>query len=734
MNTGAKKSRSKVSFLHGVRKYRGGVKQYLLLLFLPLFLGVVLLLSTYSVISDQIDAHGELLVRQFQLQASSMLNEAQLVTETLLQDSKFKESISGEDASVFNPSDVVSNIQHYIGGSEFIGHVYVIVPQQNRIYTESGYYLYGSLDELLNKSGLTVQDIYGTQPESWSILNDNYTPPFFTVDIRSEDGSTSIGTMVITLQMAQFLRIMYATDAELCCLFNDFCSISTIPVAFTEPDWYSDAGVSDLLGLPVKCVYYEQQDFTYLVAVSVKEYYAPVRLIVIGFALYFAVVLVAEFIYLVSISKRRYNQIAAMIEGLPHTLTSGDSDEELFIKIKKSLEDYQEKNKSDHERHRADTMRHVLLDHYEDAVLPQRVTEAGIPVICDGYYVVTFFVGNFTSPEEVDTQTNQDVIDLIFHTTLTKMAAGKAVVASVDIYPNYTAVICPKAGEDIRETVVSLVCDVVGLLEKNYGMTINTTISSYITNPGELAKAYQETLALHSFARSIDSDAELLLQEDVRSGAGLLLNGDYIKQLQILTNTLLVGKYDMVPTMVESILKYHVAPLRRNYEVAQLRLQGVAHLLAEAVYAGSPDGMDKEKAAFALRKSESVSALITVTEMVFANLSENRNEEDPVCRACAFIRDHVSDPNLNVPMICEAMDISVQHLSRLFRQKRDATIMEYVNSCRISMAKELLLDSRLTVAKISEQVGYSSTETFTRNFRRIEGVTPTDYRNLNRTN
>ena len=113
-------------------------------------------------------------------------------------------------------------------------------------------------------------------------------------------------------------------------------------------------------------------------------------------------------------------------------------------------------------------------------------------------------------------------------------------------------------------------------------------------------------------------------------------------------------------------------------------------------------------------------------------MSSAAGSEDVVSRACDYIASHLSDYNLSVPEVAEALEISVTHLSRLFRKKMNITIGEYINTTRIDRAKELLSGTSDTVAKISEQVGYSNTMTFTRNFRRYVNLTPSEFRTLNK--
>jgi YesN/AraC family two-component response regulator len=61
----------------------------------------------------------------------------------------------------------------------------------------------------------------------------------------------------------------------------------------------------------------------------------------------------------------------------------------------------------------------------------------------------------------------------------------------------------------------------------------------------------------------------------------------------------------------------------------------------------------------------------------------------------------------------------------------DNTIVEYINSHRIEIAKKLLLEQNYTVSKIAEAAGYNNTVTFTRNFKHYVGLSPSEYRSMN---
>jgi len=78
--------------------------------------------------------------------------------------------------------------------------------------------------------------------------------------------------------------------------------------------------------------------------------------------------------------------------------------------------------------------------------------------------------------------------------------------------------------------------------------------------------------------------------------------------------------------------------------------------------------------------------------------------------------------------VAQQVSLSSDHFSRLFRRATGGTFGEYVNRRRVAMAERLLGDSTQRVAEVCYASGFLSLPHFNRVFRRIAGVSPTQYR------
>ena len=83
---------------------------------------------------------------------------------------------------------------------------------------------------------------------------------------------------------------------------------------------------------------------------------------------------------------------------------------------------------------------------------------------------------------------------------------------------------------------------------------------------------------------------------------------------------------------------------------------------------------------------------------------------------------------LSMQDVAQAMNYSDTHFCRLFKQCFHINFSVYLNEFRVKQAKKLLVNTNLTVKEVSVSCGYRDTSYFIRVFKRLTGMTPSDYR------
>lgn len=87
--------------------------------------------------------------------------------------------------------------------------------------------------------------------------------------------------------------------------------------------------------------------------------------------------------------------------------------------------------------------------------------------------------------------------------------------------------------------------------------------------------------------------------------------------------------------------------------------------------------------------------------------------------------------NIQMQELCSLVNISPQHLCRIFKKCCGMRPVEYILRVRIDAAKELLANSCHEITKIADWCGFENDNYFWKTFKKITGLTPGEYRRIN---
>ena len=86
---------------------------------------------------------------------------------------------------------------------------------------------------------------------------------------------------------------------------------------------------------------------------------------------------------------------------------------------------------------------------------------------------------------------------------------------------------------------------------------------------------------------------------------------------------------------------------------------------------------------------------------------------------------------LSLQYVSKKLRVTAHNISQVISEKLDQTFYEMIAKYRIEEAKSILSDStynQLTIEDVADEVGYNSKSAFNRSFKKIEGMTPSAYR------
>ena len=107
--------------------------------------------------------------------------------------------------------------------------------------------------------------------------------------------------------------------------------------------------------------------------------------------------------------------------------------------------------------------------------------------------------------------------------------------------------------------------------------------------------------------------------------------------------------------------------------------------------------------------------------------SKESMENHLVSAAKRFLEEKAEEP-FRVNDLCAALGYSKSYLSKLFREQTGETIKGFAIRQKIKLAKRLIREGNLNFAQISDKLSFDNPQYFSRVFKRVTGLTPTEFK------
>ena len=120
----------------------------------------------------------------------------------------------------------------------------------------------------------------------------------------------------------------------------------------------------------------------------------------------------------------------------------------------------------------------------------------------------------------------------------------------------------------------------------------------------------------------------------------------------------------------------------------------------------------------------------SLTETEYGNslfISINERSDKFASDVIKILNDNVYG-SLSIDDVCKKINYSKAYVFKNFKLVTGKSVMEYYSNIKIKEAKKLLWESTLSVKEISEKLCFDTPNYFTKSFKKMVGVTPTEYR------
>lgn len=269
------------------------------------------------------------------------------------------------------------------------------------------------------------------------------------------------------------------------------------------------------------------------------------------------------------------------------------------------------------------------------------------------------------------------------------------------------------------------------------GVDFVCAISHFAGEASELAALYTE--AMEDINRVfLETDKAIFT-----SGAHESESGGYdydIDTEKKLMNNLVSGNEAEAVALMDRVFDYNINVMKISFSLFKVLLVEITGtLLKAALQENKTAEFDLNALYIGALNCTNTAGLHEIKEQIYRVIvdfcrSVRENEKSRSAKNYAPIRAyidaHYTNPDLNVNMIAEVFGYTPSHMSRLFKEQFGEGLADYIVKLRMKKAKELLVDTDRTVAAVGESVGFGSSTVFVRAFKRYEGITPKQYREI----
>ncbi|UPK41377.1 helix-turn-helix domain-containing protein [Paenibacillus pabuli] len=364
-------------------------------------------------------------------------------------------------------------------------------------------------------------------------------------------------------------------------------------------------------------------------------------------------------------------------------------------------------------------------------------SQTGISLHTNRGFVGILKVDGYGSPDSEEIIQELSVARLIVREA---MAAWNSEVLVTDWGTDLIAFVYPLSGDSMDKALCKCEAELEKLTHAVYrdyrvSTTIGTGSSYEVWN--DVGRSFNE--ARHALEYAIHTGKDHIMKfEDAVKETELYYYP--IESEQRLLNTLKAGEMEESNRILDQLFSRNFTERELSYDMTQqfiMELKGTFLKL-------EPKIMLDESLVEELK--DRVSA-IQVTDKVAVLQSKFHHLAKDVCQdvqrkkcnmhagfvneTIAYIQERYADANLTVYRIAEHMGKPEKYISQLFKEHTGENLSDYVEVVRINKAAELLRESQHTIDEIALTTGYNSAHSFRRAFKRVRGVLPSAYRQMN---
>jgi len=270
-------------------------------------------------------------------------------------------------------------------------------------------------------------------------------------------------------------------------------------------------------------------------------------------------------------------------------------------------------------------------------------------------------------------------------------------------------------------------------IQEQMHIYFTAAISNIHEDLSEIPEAYHEVMDAMEYRKLIGSSG-IIKYENIENHK---YTYDYPMQTeQILINCIKTGDPEKSKKILNEVIQANLYDTSYSGEMAKCLMFDLTSTIVKTMYEICDiEFIESVQPLKRLLNCNTVMEMKTqimlVLEIVCRYVGENdKNNYQLSKEVIEYINANYMNLNFNVSYISEIFKLTRPYLSMLFKSQTGQTLSDYINKVRLEKAKQLLKESKLSIFDTANKVGYSNSNVFIRAFKKYEGITPGEYREI----
>jgi YesN/AraC family two-component response regulator len=280
------------------------------------------------------------------------------------------------------------------------------------------------------------------------------------------------------------------------------------------------------------------------------------------------------------------------------------------------------------------------------------------------------------------------------------------------------------------------------MMEERLNLSCSIAISGLHETLAGIAPAYQEAMDALEYRLLDVKGQSLFFYSRVQQTFGGKYNYFYTMEMeQKLTNSIKVGNLQQAMNLVTTLFSNFTSG-KVEIKLAKCMMFDIISTIIKAL---NSEGILMECQLVTamnpmehLLKCKNSNEIKREIELILQDVCVLINERKKTCgkndhlvvKVEELLQDRYSDVNMSLTQLAADLQMNPKYLSSLYKEATGVSIVDLLNRIRVVNAKKLLLQTELSIAEVASRVGYCNSNALIRAFKRVEGITPGQFKEL----